>query len=127
MTPCAPSHAGTLQDPQITSLPRSSGRYQMGHLAVRQKVLPSLVSHGSASISLLSILSTWENPIIRQIPSVYFSFPMEDPFLPPYCSEASGGRARRDSRAMQLAAGGWQPGDALGTGKHSSGHKDASV
>lgn len=72
MTPSAPSHAGTLQDPQITSLPRSSGGYQMGHLAARQKVLPSLVSHSSASISLLSILSTWENPISRQIPSGFF-------------------------------------------------------
>lgn len=58
---------------------------------------------------------------------VGFSFPMEDPFLPPCCSEASGGRARRDSGAMQLAAGGWRPGDALGTGEHSSGHKGASV
>lgn len=46
----------------------------MGHLAMRQQVLPSLVSQeDSASISLLSsCLSAWENPIIRLISSLFF-------------------------------------------------------
>lgn len=45
----------------------------MDHLAMRQQVLPSLVSQeDSASISLRSLLSTWENPVIRLILSLFF-------------------------------------------------------
>lgn len=46
----------------------------MGHLARRQKVLPSLVSHEiSASISLLSTsLHTWETPVIGPSSSLFF-------------------------------------------------------
>lgn len=46
----------------------------MDHLAMRQQVLPSLVSQeDSASISLLgSSLSTWETAVIRPILSLFF-------------------------------------------------------
>jgi len=55
----------------------------MDHLAMRQQVLPSLVSQeDSASMSLLSsYLSAWGNPVIRPILSLLFLL-MEDLFLP---------------------------------------------
>lgn len=129
MAPSAPDRAGMLgTGPQITSLPRSSGRYQMGHLARRQKVLPSLVSHeGSASISLLSTsLSTWENPVNRTELEPVFPFPWKIPSSP----RVGGRHPQAGAGQRGRAARSWWPASspaALGTGEGGSAHKGAAV
>lgn len=101
----------------------------MDHLAMRQKVLPSLVSQeDSASISLLSSpLSTWETPVIRLGFESVFLFPWKIHSSP--VLERGIRRHGRERQRVHAAHSQWLTSSvsALVTGESGSQHKGPSV
>lgn len=100
----------------------------MDHLAMRQQVLPSLVSQeDSASMSLLSnSLSTWGNPSIRPIWSL---FSLSRGRSVPPCAGARHPEARPGLQRGHAAHSQWltSSGFAPVAGERGSQHKGLSV